>query len=477
MNTSMTLFDADLLPIESETEERKEAWDEETCVKALAALANTKGGCLWVGVKDNGTVVGWNGSGKDQEAISNKIVSILQVHPASMLVETKDNKSVLMIQMHKAAFPVALRGRYYRRVGNSSRELPAEELPRFLLERTGQTWDALPSDFGFDALKTSTLDDFRVLARERLPAMAPSDTNEIILNKLKLVTHENRLKRAAFLLFGGEPQRLVPTAQIQIGRFKDDETILDDKRLTGNLFEQLDQVEKTLRQYFFIRYEFPTGQEARSGVEALQRDEVWEFPYKAVREAILNALIHRDYTSTGRIQVRVYDDRMIISNPGGLPLGLTVTNLLQEPHDSLPRNPILAEVCYYAKLVEQWGSGTIRMRNACKAQGLPDPVFQSTPTNFTVTLRKDELSDERLKKMGMNNRQILAVHYVRQNGSINNSEHQRLTDSPRRTAARDLEMLEEAGLFVRMAKSGRSVRFQLASRLAVNVPNVPNNVP
>ena len=473
----MTLFDADLIPFESETEERKEAWDEDACVKALAAFANTRGGCLWVGVKDNGTVVGWNGDGKAQEAISSKIVSMLQVHPASMVVEIKDDKPVLKVHMHKAAAPVALRGRFYRRVGNSSRELPAEELPRFLLERTGQTWDALPSDFGLDAIRLNTLDDFRILSRDRLPAMAPSDNVEIILNKLKLVTHENRLKRAAFLLFGTEPQRLAPTAQIQIGRFKDDETILDDKRLTGNLFQQLDQVEQALRNYFFIRYEFPTGHDARSGIGAMQREEVWEFPYKAVREAVLNAMIHRDYTSTGRVQIRVYDDRMVINNPGGLPVGLTVSDLLREPHDSLPRNPILAEICYYAKLVEQWGSGTIRMRNACRSQGLPDPIFHSTATSFTVTLRKDELSDERLRQMGMNSRQIRAVHYVRQNGSISNSEHQVLTEAPRRTAARDLEVLEEAGLFERMAKSGRSVRFQLANRSQNNVPNVPNNVP
>ena len=472
----MTLFDTELIPFESETEERKETWEEE-CMKSLAAFANTKGGCLWLGVKDNGTVIGWNGNGKDQETISSKIVDVLHVHPASMGIEIKDNKPVLIIHMHKAAAPVALRGRYYRRVGNSSRELPAEELPRFLLERTGQTWDALPCDFSIDAVKRNALDDFRVLSRERLPAMAPSDSGEIILNKLKLITPDKRLKRAAFLLFGDEPQRLAPTAQIQVGRFKDDETILDDKRLTGNLFEQLEQVEKTLRQYFFVRYEFPTGQDNRSGIEALQRGELWEFPYKAVREAVLNALIHRDYTSTGRIQIRVYDDRMIITNPGGLPLGLKVSDLLQEPHDSLPRNPILAEVCYYAKLVEQWGSGTIRMRNSCRAQGLPDPLFLSTPTSFTVTLRKDELSDERLRQIGMNARQIRAVHFVRQNGSISNSEHQQLTNTPRRTAARDLELLAEAGLFVRMAKAGRSVRFQLAARSNANVPNVPNNVP
>ena len=445
-------------------------------MKALAALANTLGGTLWIGIRDDGGVIGWDINGKQQEAISNQIVNSLHIHPASISVEQKNDKPVLAIRMHRAAAPVALRGRYYRRVGNSSRELPAEELPRFLLERTGQTWDALPAEEGVGGLAVKAVENFRVLAQDRLPELAPSDTAEAILGKLKLTLSENRIKRAAYLLFGEDPQRLIPTAQVQIGRFKDEETILDDKRVEGNLFQQVIQVEQLLRNYFFIRYEFPSGREGRSGVGAMQREEVWEFPYKAVREALINALIHRDYTSTGRVQIRVYDDRMVISNPGGLPAGLMISDLLLEPHDSLPRNPILAQICYYAKLVEQWGSGTIRMRNACRAQGLPDPIFQSTATAFTVTLRKDDLSDGRLRQRGLNARQIQIMHYVRQNGSVKNSEYQAVTGAARRTATRDLEQLHEMGLLERSIHSGHTVHYSLPQPLS-NAPNAPFNAP
>ncbi len=146
--------------------------------------------------------------------------------------------------MYQAAAPAALRGRFYRRVGNSSREVPAEELPRFLLERTGQTWDALPAEYGMDELSAKTVDDFKVLARERIPELAPSDDTETILSKLKLVLSDKRVKRAAFLLFGQDSQRLTPTAQVQVGRFKDSDTILDDKRVDGNLFQQISQLNK-----------------------------------------------------------------------------------------------------------------------------------------------------------------------------------------------------------------------------------------
>ena len=145
-------------------------------MRALAALASTRGGTLHIGVRDDGSVLGWDGGGKEQEAISNQIVNSLHIHPASILVERRDDKPILTIQMHRTASPVALRGRYYRRVGNSSRELPAEELPRFLLGRTGQTWDALPTQEGFEELATKAVEDFRVLAQDRLPELAPSNT-------------------------------------------------------------------------------------------------------------------------------------------------------------------------------------------------------------------------------------------------------------------------------------------------------------
>lgn len=208
----------------------------------------------------------------------------------------------------------------------------------------------------------------------------------------------------------------------------------------------------------------------------MQREEVWEFPYKAVREALINALIHRDYSSTGRVQIRVYDDRMVISNPGGLPAGLMVSDLLLEPHNSLPRNPILAQICYYAKLVEQWGSGTIRMRNACRSQGLPDPVFQSTAIAFSVTLRKDDLSEERLRQMGLNARQVEIIRYVRRKGSISNPDHQSLTGAARRTAARDLEYLQDIGLLERSVQPGRTVHYIMATLLN-SAPSVPSSVP
>ena len=205
----------------------------------------------------------------------------------------------------------------------------------------------------------------------------------------------DHLNRAGLLLFGQNPQRLVRTAYVQIGRFGDEATILDEKMAESNLFVQLEQTMQAIRGYVFVRYDIPKAAAGRSALEDLQRHEVWEFPYDAVREAVLNALVHRDYTSVGRIQIRIYDDRLVISNPGGLPETLTVSDLFKE-HNSFPRNPAIAQTIYYTRLIEKWGTGTIRMRNACRAEGSPDPEFEARPNEFVVTLRKGRVRASRV---------------------------------------------------------------------------------
>lgn len=444
---------------ESEAIERKESWSDD-CLKALAALANTQGGTLLVGVADDGRVVGWNGDGKEQERIASQIVSTLHLHPLSLTIETYAGQMVLIIEMARAAAPVAVRGRYYRRVGNSTRDVPEESLPRFLLERTGQSWDALPCETSPSALDEKTVADFATLAKPRLPELSPSDSIERVLGNLQLLTPDGRLLRAAPLLFGQkrEPQRVAVSAQVHMGRFKDAITILDDKMLGGNLFEQLNAIMTQFRQYLQVRYAFHKEMGERTGLEAAQRIEVWDYPLDALREAVANALLHRDYTSTGQIMIQVFDDSVILSNPGGLPDDLTVEDL-RRPHRSHPRNPLLAQVFYYASVVERWGSGTTRMAQLCRAQGLPEPEFSVTPHTFTVTFRKDPHTPERLRQLGLSERQMQAVQYARERGSISNAEYRELAGLKERTARLDLAAMAEKGILEKSQETGRTTHY------------------
>jgi ATP-dependent DNA helicase RecG len=200
-------------------------------------------------------------------------------------VEEYSGTPILVVEMSRAASPAAVRGRYYRRVGNSTREVPAEELHRFLLERSGLFWDSQPCDASPAALSEKAFADFKALAQPRLPALSPADGPERVLDNLELCTEDGRLKRAAVLLFGGsrEPQRLTITAQVQMGRFKDYTTILDDKVFGGNLFDQLNAVMGQFRQYLQVRYEFHKEMGDLTGLEAMQRIEIWDYPLDALR--------------------------------------------------------------------------------------------------------------------------------------------------------------------------------------------------
>lgn len=455
--------------MESEVEERKESW-QENGIQALAALSNTRGGVLWIGVKDNGEPVepnGWSDAGVAgrMEAISNQIVSKLGLHPSSMTVEELRGKPVLAIVVAKSPSPVSLDGKYWRRVGNTTRQVPAEELNRFLLERTGGHWDEVPCAFGMESLDVDAIEAFKVASANRLPALRNSDSCETLLRNLQLVDVEGRLLRGAVMLFGKdrEAQRLSATAFIQVGRFRGSgATIVDDKTVQGNLFAQLDGAMAALRNLLHVEYEIPNRADGVSGIDSAKRKETWEYPLSALREAVANALVHRDYTSGGRVLVRVFDDRLVVSSPGILPEGVTLQDLTRDPHFSVLRNPRLAEALFYAEIIERWGSGTTRMARECEAAGLPAPEFEIVGQELWVTFRKDPFTDERLKAMGLSDRQILVVRVVQKKRKITNAELQTEASVSARTATRDLTDLVARGVLQQKGGVGKGTHYELS---------------
>lgn len=277
-----------------------------------------------------------------------------------------------------------------------------------------------------------------------------------------------RLRHAAILLFGEDSQAQFPTAQVHVGRFGADGSILDDRRIGGDLFTQLDEIVARLRSYLQVRLEMRS--EPTDGVgdalESLQRREVWEYPLEALREALVNALIHRDYAALGDIQVRVSEDRLDVWSPGGLPAGLSSEDLRREGHISRPRNPLLAQVFYYAGLVEGWGTGTTRMIAACLSQGLPEPEFREEAGGLRVTFRTNQFAPERLSAMGLNERQVRALADLNSRGSeqeITNQQYQDITGASRATASRDLDEVLDRGLLRRIGRTGRGTRYVLGA--------------
>jgi ATP-dependent DNA helicase RecG len=144
----------------------------------------------------------------------------------------------------------------------------------------------------------------------------------------------------------------------------------------------------------------------------MYRIEKSEYPVPALREMLLNALVHRSYMGSF-IQIRVYDDKINIWNDGMLPEGISLESL-KRSHSSKPRNLLIADVCFKGGLIDAWGRGTIRIIDTCKEAGLPEPEFTERDGGFLVTLFKDRFSEEELQKSRLNDRQIKAVLYVKE---------------------------------------------------------------
>ncbi|OGU82204.1 MAG: transcriptional regulator, partial [Ignavibacteria bacterium RIFOXYA2_FULL_35_9] len=274
-------------------------------------------------------------------------------------------------------------------------------------------------------------------------------TNFEILEKLRL-TEGEKYKRAAIILFGKDPGKFYPSISVKIGKFgKSADELLYEEVEEGNLFKILQNVLNQLNRKFF-----------RNPIdfEGMQRIEKGEYPIAAVREMLLNALAHKSYNGAA-IQIRIYDDKINIWNEGTLPPELTLDSLTKQ-HPSIPRNPIIADVCYKGGFIDTWGRGTLKIINACKEAELPSPEIKEEFGGFSVTIFKDVLTDELLRKLGLNERQIKAVLYVKESGKITNKEYRDLNNISDEGARIDLNDLIEKNIFIAEG-SGRSSHYLL----------------
>lgn len=440
---------------EGETLEFKRQWTDRA-LEDLAALANTRGGTLLVGIRDDGEIVGTTVDDREVQRITNLIASHLGVTPSIQVVDMK-GRPVIEIQVEPAAGLVSYGGRYLRRVGTTNRDYSPDELARHILERSGRTWDGLPSEWGLDEVNREALANFARLARPKLPYL-DAENPEQTLQNLDLLS-DGRLKNAAVLLFGKRPQRLFPLAQVRVGLFRGNE-ILDSHDFQGTLWQQLEGVMERFRQVLKVRFEVRVEEPS---LEGLQRREVWDYPLEALREAVANALIHRDYTFPADIQIRLYEDRLEIWSPGELPPPLT-PQALYGPHSSVLRNPLLAKAFYFAGVIERWGTGTTRILQLCWEQGLPEPEFENWQGGVRVVFSKDPYTPERLRAMGLNERQVNAVRHAKAQGRITNEQYQKIAGVSKPTATRDLEMLVSEGLLEKVGTTGRGVYYVLRAR-------------
>ena len=212
---------------------------------------------------------------------------------------------------------------------------------------------------------------------------------------------------------------------------------IDDNYIEGDLISQVDEVMSAIQKNINVRYE----------ITGIRRKEIWDYPISALREAVLNAICHRDYRELSEITIKIFDDYISIWNPGGLPIGTTLEDIFDPAHHSNPRNALIAQVFYDIGEIERYGSGIQRIIEDCKNAGLPIPEFKEAFGGFQVIFRKDIYTEEYLRSLGLNERQIKAVMYVKEKGRITNKEYRTLNNTSNKTAYLELINLTEKGVF------------------------------
>lgn len=437
---------------EKQNIEWKESWRDEY-LKWICGFANAQGGKIYIGKNDNGEVVGINNAKKLLEDIPNKVRDILGILVDVNLHEMEKGNFIEII-VEAQPFPVNYKGQYHYRSGSTKQELKGAALDKFMLEKKGKKWDGVPvPNVSVDDLKNETFEFFkkRAIISKRIDESILNEKNISILENLRL-TEKPYLKRASILLFHPDPEKYFTGAFIKIGYFQTDTELIFQDEVKGNLFEQ---VEKTI-EILFTKYI-----KAIISYEGIHRVETYEYPKDAVREAILNALTHKDYSMGVPIQISVYDEKIMIWNYGQLPEDWTVENLMQK-HSSIPYNPDIANAFFRAGHVESWGRGTIKIIEKCKEHGLQKPEFENNGKDFWVIFSKDIYNETSLRKLGINERQIKAVLYAKENNRVSNKEYQSINNVSKRTATNDLtELVDKFKILNKIGTSGAGIYYKI----------------
>ena len=430
---------------ESETVEFKETFQEEA-LHAVGAFANTRGGTIFIGVKDTGEPIGIEVGKATIREIIDKIASCTEPRVVpDVQVATVQGRTIITIQVPEYPVkPVAVRGRCYRRVGDSNRQMSPVAIAEMHMASTGTSWDTR-------TLPDKTIRDLDLARVRRYMSLATSigrrsfetgSKPREVVEKLELV-RDGHPTWAAILLFGKNPQSPMTQATVHCGRFRTDIDITDDRLIAGSIIDQIEETMDFLKKHINVRFVI-TGKP--------RRDQIWDYPLQALREAVVNAVCHRDYGDNADIQIKVFDDHIRIWNPGFLPYGVTIEDLYRRTHTSKPRNRLIAQTFYDLEIIERYGSGIQRMLDACVVAGLPKPTLEDSMGGFMITFRKaantagtkashlpaSEMELAAGTKSGLSRDQVKILHKCRTDCAI--SELMTLAGRANRTKFRDQVM-------------------------------------
>ena len=445
---------------ESETVEFKPSLSQmDKIMESISAFSNTNGGRIIIGVSDKGEVPGIDIGKKTIESLANRIKQNTDpaIYP-SISVENVEDRNIILIEVKKSkSKPVFAFDKVYKRVGKSNQRVSSGEIRKLALEGKKIYWDEqVCEDASLEDIDEEKVRWFLKEARHKrgLDINEDSPVGDALL-RLKLLK-AGRPTNGAVLLFGKDPQRRFIQSEVKCIRFKGVSVtgeMVDLRTVDRSVFDQLIEAEKFIFNNIALSAWIEEGK--------IQRQERWEYPPKAIREALTNAICHRDYETTSKVQVRIFDDRMEFWNPGRLPEGWTVETL-KRVHESIPRNPAIAKQFFWVKYIEEVGTGTNKIIEWCTDWGLPEPEFEFTGTSLVVTLWKSKLDEEYLDTLGLNERQRKAIDYMKKHKKITSKEYAELFSITDRTARNDLKSLLDKKILIQRGTSKKLTYYELS---------------
>lgn len=354
---------------ENQNVEYKLIWRDEY-LRWVCAFANTTGGVIYIGVDDNGKVVGVNNSSELVYMIPHKIKDYLGI-----LVETsikrKKNKEYLCIKVEAHNYPVSLRGRYYLRSGSNTYEAMGAELDRLILKKLGIRWEKLSGHHSsINDLDSNVIDYFKdkAIQNKTLNQRQVDVDNETLLKNLRLYNGKE-LSFAALLLFGKDPEEWVYNSFVKICEVSDIGTILRCDKISGSIIIQLEETLKILYKKYL-------------------KDSDSLISKNVMREIIMNALMHKAYDALEPIQISVYKNKVTVYNPS-LHNGEITNENIFNPHPTIPHNPRIANTFNKCGLATLWGLGIERIKEESYKSGKPLPKFRINENSFLVRCNYD----------------------------------------------------------------------------------------
>ena len=421
--------------------------DIDRLAETLVAFANADGGTILVGIGASGQISGLEADDLETSLMRAQMRCRPPVKTEWQALETPRGAVVAVVVPRSTEFHTLDDGRILLRSGAKNRRLAGDEIQQLAVAKgAGVFEDETVAGATLEDLDLEVIAEYERKRRERAPRGERLTREELLLES-GAVDRQKQVTVAGILLFGKRPEAFLPQTGVVFVRFAGTEASgVGAVSGYGRREEIGGPLSKIVERSWQILWE---EMRKASVINGLAREEQPEYPESAVREALVNAIVHRDYRLRGRrIEIRMFDDRLEIISPGGLPGHITLDNIVEE-HFS--RNPRLVRGLFYWGYIEELGIGVDRMIDAMARAGHPPPHFDAKPYSFTVMLRNVRERPQQAWPQSMNERQLCAVKFLEEHGRITNRDYRALfPDLSAETVRLDLADMTSRGLLLKI---------------------------